>query len=76
MDELISKTVPESIRLNRPLKLDTPLCKKLCVFYCEAKVFVYLFIEEGATQAGSLTCAGVHCRKSLLCVGGMWCWKC
>ncbi len=27
MDELISKTVPENIRLNRLLKLDTPLCE-------------------------------------------------
>lgn len=31
MDELITKTVPEIIRLNRPLKLDPPLCK--CCFW-------------------------------------------
>ena len=27
MEELMEKTVPEDIRLNRPLKLDPPLCK-------------------------------------------------
>ena len=31
MDELIEKTVPEDIRLDRPLKLDAPLCKEPCI---------------------------------------------
>ena len=27
MEELVSKSVPENIRLNRELKLDEPLCE-------------------------------------------------
>ena len=43
MEELVSKSVPENIRLNRELKLDEPLCECVgvvcvcggkCVYVC------------------------------------------
>ena len=48
MEELVSKSVPENIRLNRELKLDEPLCECVgvvcvcgggeCVYVCGRSV--------------------------------------